>query len=226
LPATTAPRFTASFPGYERDEWRYADEVARRSGVVEPHAVERAAADAREISISSFSIRRELCSLSGTPVAGDESRSGGRGGRPLTARAADELFAATQSRHGFAIRSGRAQRTLRELAARPGRTGAVGRSLAIDHLPAAAKRAYWRRTASPYAAGGVIEQAAEDGNVTLDRWITSAFPARRQLALRRFATVLPELPPVRDRSSMAWSRELRLPLLGPPDRRRSRFHSD
>ena len=36
----TRHAFTARFPGCERDEWAYADEVARRAGVVEHHATE------------------------------------------------------------------------------------------------------------------------------------------------------------------------------------------
>jgi asparagine synthase (glutamine-hydrolysing) len=214
--------FTASFPGYERDEWRYADEVARRSGVVEHHAVEPTGADAardldqlvldHEEPLVSLSVYAQWRVMRAAREAGVVVLLDGQGG--------DELFGGYPISTGFAIRSGGMQRTLRELAARPGHTGAVGRSLAIEHLPEAAKRAYWRRTASPYAARSVVGQAAEDGNVTLDRWITSTSPIGRQLRTQAFATDLPELLRYADRSSMAWSRELRLPLL---DRRIAEF---
>jgi asparagine synthase (glutamine-hydrolysing) len=214
--------FTASFPGYERDEWLYANEVARRSGVVEHHAVEPNGADAardleqlildHEEPLVSLSVYAQWRVMRAAQEAGVVVLLDGQGG--------DELFGGYPISTGFAIRSGGVQRTLRELAASPRRTGAVGRSLAIDHLPAAARRAYWRRTASRYAARAVIEQAAEDGDVILDGWITSASPLGRQLRTQAFATVLPELLRYADRSSMAWSRELRLPLL---DRRIAEF---
>jgi len=41
--------FTARFPGFERDEWPYAHEVAQAAGVVEHHAVEPTAADLARI---------------------------------------------------------------------------------------------------------------------------------------------------------------------------------
>src|SRR5439155_10812652 len=102
---------------------------------------------------------------------------------------------------------------LRELLASPGRATVIGRSLAMDVLPAPAKRAYWRRIATPYAAADIAAKAAANGHRPRADWIRQADPLGRELRTQAFATVLPELLRYADRSSMAQSLELRLPLL-------------
>jgi asparagine synthase (glutamine-hydrolysing) len=66
----------------------------------------------------------------------------------------------------------------------------------------------------------VVEAGAANGGVRRGTWLRSLDPLRRELGAEAFATSLPELLRYADRSSMAWSRELRLPLL---DRRIAEF---
>ena len=90
----------------------------------------------------------------------------------------------------------------------------------MEALPTPAKRAYWRRNATRYASPSVAEAGASNGDARQAAWLHKLDPLRRELGAETFATSLPELLRYADRSSMAWSRELRLPLL---DRRIAEF---
>jgi asparagine synthase (glutamine-hydrolysing) len=214
--------FTARFPGFERDEWRYAHEVARGANVVEHHAIEPTAADAvrdleqfvldQEEPTNSLSVYAQWRVMAAAREAGVIVLLDGQGG--------DELFGGYAVSAGFAIRAGGMLSALLQLLGTPGRTGEIGRSLAMDLLPAAAKSAYWRRTSSPYAESAVVQAAADDGYPTRPAWIRNAGVLGRELRTQAFATSLPELLRYADRSSMAHSVELRLPLL---DRRIAEF---
>ena len=199
--------FTARFPGYERDEWHYAREVAERAGVVEHHAIEPTAEDAvadlqqlvldHEEPVASLSVYAQWRVMRAAREAGVTVLLDGQGG--------DELFGGYPIASGFAVRSRGIAATVREAAASPGRAATVAKSLAVDHLPGPARRAYFRFSASPYAVSGF-----EDGD---QRDLGGADPLRRELLRESFATSLPALLRYADRSSMAHSREVRLPFL-------------
>lgn len=211
----TRHAFTARFPGYARDEWGYADEVARRAAVREHHAIEPSAADVlrdldqfvtdQEEPLGSLSVYAQSRVMEAARNAGVVVLLDGQGG--------DELFGGYPIAAGFAIRSVGALDGIRELAAAPGRLGVTGRALAMDSLPSSLKRAYWRRSATDYASRAVVAEAAANGAGARGPRLRGADPLRRELGAQAFATSLPELLRYADRSSMASSRELRLPLL-------------
>jgi asparagine synthase (glutamine-hydrolysing) len=214
--------FTARFPGFELDEWRYAHEVAERAHVIEHHSVEPTGESAlrdvqqlvldHEEPVGSLSVYAQWRVMAAAREAGVIVLLDGQGG--------DELFGGYEISAGFAIRSGGPGFALTQLLGSPRSTGVVGRSLAIDALPKVAKQAYWRRAATPYASAEVAAQAASDGYRERPAWIRAANSLGRELRTQAFATILPELLRYGDRSSMAHSVELRLPLL---DRRLAEF---
>jgi asparagine synthase (glutamine-hydrolysing) len=214
--------FTARFRGFERDEWRLAHEAAERARVVEHHGVEPTGAEAlrdlerlvvdHEEPVGSLSVYAQWRVAAAAREADVIVLLDGQGG--------DELFGGYAVSAGFALRSAGPRSALRSLLASPASAGALGRSLAMDRLPKSAKRAYWRRTATPYAASAVAAKAAANGYPSRAAWIRNAGPLGRELRTQAFATVLPELLRYADRSSMAHSLELRLPLL---DRRIAEF---
>lgn len=211
----TRHAFTARFPGYERDEWAYASEVAQRANVVQHHAVEptaeAAAADLEQLvldqeePVGSLSIYAQWCVMKAAREAGVIVLLDGQGG--------DELFGGYPSSAGFAVRADGVATTLRELTAGRSRAATVGRSLAADLLPGPARHAYWRRNGSRYASDTSVAAAAGIDRRSTEPWIASADPLRRELLTQSFETSLPELLRYADRSSMAQSRELRLPFL-------------
>jgi asparagine synthase (glutamine-hydrolysing) len=211
----TRHAFTARFPGYERDEWQYAAEIAARAHVVEHHAVEptadEAAADLdrflldEEEPVGSLSVYAQWRVMQAAHEAGVTVLLDGQGG--------DELFGGYPISPGFAVRAQGTRALLEELAAGPSRAAAVGRSLAVDFLPGVARRSYLRRDASPYASSDAASSAARIDRRSREPWISGADPLRRELLAESFETSLPELLRYGDRSSMAHSRELRLPFL-------------
>jgi asparagine synthase (glutamine-hydrolysing) len=214
--------FTARFPGFANDEWRYAEEVAERAHVIEHHGVEPTAGEAlndvqklvvdHEEPVGSLSIYAQWRVMKTAREAGVIVLLDGQGG--------DELFGGYDVSAGFALRSSGWRSASRELLTSPGRASVIGRSLAMDVLPAPAKRAYWRRISTPYAAAEIAGTAAANGHPPRADWIHRADPLGRELRTQAFATILPELLRYADRSSMAHSLELRLPLL---DRRIAEF---
>jgi asparagine synthase (glutamine-hydrolysing) len=218
----TRHAFTARFPGFTHDEWYYADEVARRAHVVEHHPIEPTADQAitdlqqlvidQEEPVGSLSIYAQSRVMRAAREAGVVVLLDGQGG--------DELFGGYSISAGFAIRSAGGRSALRQLVASPGQALVIGKSLAMDILPEPAKRAYWRRVATPYAASDVAARAAMNGHRPRPDWLRQGGPLGRELRTQAFATVLPELLRYADRSSMAYSIELRLPLL---DRRIAEF---
>ena len=210
----TRHAFTARFPGYERDEWPYAAEVAERAHVVEHHAVEPTAAEAaadldrlvldEEEPVGSLSVYAQWRVMQAAHETGVTVLLDGQGG--------DELFGGYPISPGFAVRTRGLRAVFAELAAGPSRAPAVGRSVAVDFLPGSARRSYLRHVAAPYASREAASSAAQDRR-SRESWISGADPLRRELLAEAFETSLPELLRYGDRSSMAHSRELRLPFL-------------
>jgi asparagine synthase (glutamine-hydrolysing) len=210
----TRHAFTAAFPGFERDEWAYAVEVARRAHVVEHHKVEPTAGDLlgeletfvldQEEPVGSASVYAQWCVMRAAKDAGVVVLLDGQGG--------DELFGGYAIAAGFALRAAGPAAALRELVSDPGHVGPVGRSLAMDFLPSRLRTLYWERISTPYATKDVATSAARYRH-RLEHWIRDARPLQRELMTQTFETSLPQLLRYGDRSSMAHSRELRLPFL-------------
>jgi len=138
----------------------------------------------------------------------------------LDGQGGDELFAGYLPVLGWALRSMGMGELVHELRTEPGRARSLARSFAVDFLPMRLRRSHRRHVASPYAAASLVESAAEAPLQPLTPWLENGTPLRRQLVAEAFETSLPHLLRYADRSSMAWSREVRLPYL---DRRIAEF---
>jgi asparagine synthase (glutamine-hydrolysing) len=208
--------FTARFPGYARDEWTFAHEVAAAAGVEHHHAVEPTAGDVladldalvldHEEPVGSLSIYAQWRVNRAAREHGVVVLLDGQGG--------DELFAGYPVTSGFALRSSGVGTLLRGIARRPvAEARGVGLSLAIDHLRGPALGAYRRRIASAYVAPDLGRASAVLERAGREPWMRAADPLRRELYTEAFVTSLPQLLRYADRSSMAHSREVRLPFL-------------
>jgi asparagine synthase (glutamine-hydrolysing) len=210
--------FTARFPGFERDEWRYAHAVAEAAGVLEHHAVEPTwddvvrDADAlvrdQEEPFGSLSMYAQWRVNAAAREAGVTVLLDGQG--------ADELFGGYDRTVGYALRA-LGPRAMAS-ALRSPRRHALAVALGSAMLPAAAARRLRARAASPYAAAELRAAAA---SVRRDPPpFATGDPLRRELLQQQLVTPLPELLRYADRDSMAHSREVRLPFL---DRRLAEF---
>jgi asparagine synthase (glutamine-hydrolysing) len=214
--------FTARFPGFERDEWSYASAVAGAADVERHHGVEPTAHDAlvdletfvadHEEPVESLSVYAQWRVNRAALEHGVVVLLDGQGG--------DELFAGYPPAAGFAFLSAGPGEVVRSLRRRPRAAGDAARSLAKAHLPGPLRRAYRRRTASPYVAPGVARTARAGDMPPIPAWARDAEPLRRELLAESFVTSLPRLLRYADRSSMAHGREVRLPFL---DRRVAEF---
>jgi asparagine synthase (glutamine-hydrolysing) len=211
--------FTARFPGFERDEWAYAEAVGRVAGVVEHHAVEPTFAELRrdatalvrdqEEPFGSLSIYAQWRVNAAAREAGVTVLLDGQG--------ADELFGGYDRSVGFAVRSLGA-RAMARAAAEPSTRVGLAVAVGDDLLPHGAARRLRLRTASPYVTPDVAASTA-----AIERRppaFAEGSPLRRELLRQQFVTSLPELLRYADRDSMAHGREVRLPFL---DRRIADF---
>ena len=214
--------FTARFPGFVRDEWEYAQQVARAAGVTQHHEVLptagdlladlRGVVDGQGEPFGSASIYAQWRVMRAAREAGVTVLLDGQG--------ADELFGGYPSAIGWAIRSQGVGAMARGLLSGNERLHLV---LAMEggkiRAPMPLVRAFRRRGTSPYASAVVRETVAN-----LPRLLTPAdgfrTPLARELLRQTFHTSLPDLLRYADRSSMAHSREVRLPFL---DRRVAEF---
>jgi asparagine synthase (glutamine-hydrolysing) len=212
--------FTATFPGYERDEWGYAEQVARVADVVEHHRAEPESeqlADDLEMLVCG---QEEPFGSTSIYAQWRVNRAAREAGVVvlLDGQGADELFGGYPWMVGTAAVAGGPRGISRALRAGGSQRAVALRMLGGAHLPDRIARGYRRRSASPYASADVVDR-------TID--FTPPVPAfsagsamRRELVLETFVTSLPTLLRYADRSSMAHSREVRLPFL---DRRVAEF---
>jgi asparagine synthase (glutamine-hydrolysing) len=211
----TRHAFTARFPGWERDEWAYAAAAAERAGVVEHHAVEPTADDlVRDLDALVFDHEEPVVSLSvyaqwrvmqEAKAAGVTVLLDGQGG--------DELFAGYVPSSGFALRELGPRAAAAEIRSDPRILGRAVVALAIDHLPERLRRLERRRRATDYASAELVALSARHDPLDGTALLAEPRPLRRQLLVQSFASSLPALLRYADRSSMAWSREVRLPFL-------------
>ena len=213
----TRHAFTASFPGFARDEWSRAHEVARRSNVVEHHRVCPGAAELlddldrlvldQEEPFMTTSIYAQWRVMAAAREAGVTVLLDGQG--------ADELFGGYDVSGGWALQSIGAGSAVRGLITGPARLDRA-KALGFDTLPRALARRYRRLAASPYASQEAIAAAV----VIEPPSVPGRSPLQRELLREAIHTSLPGLLRFADRDSMAHSREVRLPFL---DRRIAEF---
>ena len=208
--------FTASFPGFERDEWAHAHVAAKAAGVTCHHAIEpnaeEALADldrlviAHEEPVASLSVYAQWRVNAAAKQVGIVVLLDGQGG--------DELFGGYPFATGYALRSSRPREVLQALRRSPGAAlSGIARSVTAERLPAPLRARHRRRLGSPYAARELARNGSLGELPTPEVWMGDGSPLRRELVAESFATSLPGLLRYADRSSMAHSREVRLPLL-------------
>jgi asparagine synthase (glutamine-hydrolysing) len=213
--------FTARFPGFLRDEWRYAEVSAQAAGVVVHHAVEPTADELfddletlvrdQEEPFPTTSIYAQWRVMRAAHEAGVTVLLDGQG--------ADELFGGYPGMESVATASAGLRAAIRGAAERPGEAVPIAYALLAGRVPGALARRHRLHGASPYAAPAVARDAANrKPDVGLDDG--ERHPLRRALLAQSFATSLPHLLRFADRDSMAHSREVRLPFL---DRRIAEF---
>jgi asparagine synthase (glutamine-hydrolysing) len=213
--------FTARFPGFARDEWPFADAVARAAGVLEHHAVEPTGAGLlaelerlvrfQEEPFGSTSIYAQWCVMRAAHEAGVTVLLDGQG--------ADEIFGGYAMANGWALRSRGVRGIIEGLSSERDRS-AVVRALASGRAPAVLRRRDIRRNATPYAAAAAIDATVSYPLVAAEASDGLRSPLARHLLRQSFHTSLPQLLRYADRDSMAHSREVRLPFL---DRRMAEF---
>jgi asparagine synthase (glutamine-hydrolysing) len=217
----TRHAFTATFPGFPRDEWPYAEAVARAAGVVEHHAVRPQLDELlddlevlvrdQEEPFGSTSIYAQWRVMRAAREAGVIVLLDGQG--------ADELFGGYAGMTGWALRSSGPKTALSGLLANPGVAGQLALAYSADQAPRAIARRYRMRHASPYVARAVAWAASDTLEPPPD-WPSNGSPLHRELLKQTFRTSLPQLCRFADRDSMAHSVEVRLPFL---DRRVAEF---
>lgn len=205
--------FTARFPGYERDEWGYAEQAARAAQVLEHHGVvpdeEELARDLEALvrdqqePFGSTSIYAQWRVMRAAREAGVVVLLDGQG--------ADELFAGYPWMVGKAVLSSGPRDVAGALVRGGEQRRSTIRALGESWLPTVLTREYRRRLASPYVTPEVAA-ATLDFEPPVPRFAKGS-PARRELILETFVTSLPALLRYADRNSMAHSREVRLPFL-------------
>jgi asparagine synthase (glutamine-hydrolysing) len=212
--------FTARFPGYERDEWAYAQQVATAVDVVEHHAAEPGPEELandlellvrdQEEPFGSTSIYAQWRVMRAAREAGVVVLLDGQG--------ADELFGGYPWMVGTAALARGPRAVIRALLAGGWERESTIRALVGTGLPDRVARSYRERLASPYVSREVIDRTA--GFKPPVPGFSAGSVMRRELLLETFVTSLPTLLRYADRSSMAHAREVRLPYL---DRRVAEF---
>jgi len=209
--------FTATFPGYERDEWAYAALTAEAAGVVEHHAVAPTAADLLGDLDALVRDQEEPAASASVYAQWRVARAAREAGVTvmLDGQGADELFAGYPALIGWALRAQGPAAVAQGLRG-PDRDRII-RALGAERLPEPLARRHRRSLATPYATAEVARDGAA---ATRPPDLGGADPLRRELLRQAFATRLPELLRYADRDSMAHAREVRLPFL---DRRVAEF---
>jgi asparagine synthase (glutamine-hydrolysing) len=212
--------FTARFPGFERDEWAYAQAAAEAAGVIEHHAVEPKAATLLDELDRLVEFQEEPFGSSSIYAQWRVMRAARDHDVTvlLDGQGADELFGGYRRSNGWALRSQGATGIARGLVSPHDRMDVLV-ALGSDFAPHALHRVNRRGDATPYAVAAVRDAAARVKRPTA---AVNGFddPLARELMRQTFHTSLPALLRYADRNSMAHSREVRLPYL---DRRVAEF---
>ena len=209
-PASVRHAFTARFPGFERDEWRFAERVAHRAGVVEHHAIEPTAADLLEDLEALVAFQEEPFTSSSIYAQWRVMRCAHEHGVTvlLDGQGADELFGGYPGANGWALRSEGLGATMRGLASAGDRADVLN-AIGSEHVPGWYARRHRRAEASPYGSAEVADAAA----AVVPPAAGGSHPLARELRRQSLHTSMPQLLRYADRNSMANSREVRLPFL-------------
>jgi asparagine synthase (glutamine-hydrolysing) len=208
--------FTATFPGFARDEWKYADAVASLAEVGHHHAVNPridelfddlpALVASQEEPFRSTSIYAQWRVMRAAREAGVIVLLDGQG--------ADELLAGYDGVEGWALRA-LGHRAALSAVLRDRRVAeSVLLAYSSGRAPELIARRHRLRRASPYVAPELAREAAAHPDAPCE-WTTSGSPLRRQLLTQLFCTSLPNLCRFADHNSMAFGVEVRLPFLDP-----------
>lgn len=213
--------FTATFPGFERDEWHFAAAAAARIGVTEHHAVTPdapsaltdldALVQAQEEPFGSLSIYAQYRVNRAAHEAGVTVMLDGQGG--------DELFGGYAGTAGWALRSRGLRGAIRGAMSDPAGRAQLLVAYGSGRLPASVTHRHRRAAASQYVPADVLEEGVRY-EPERPEGADGSNPLRAELLRQSFHTSLPHLLRYADRDSMAHSREVRLPLL---DRRVAEF---
>jgi asparagine synthase (glutamine-hydrolysing) len=207
--------FTASFLGFERDEWGYAEAASRAAGIRQHHRIEPSARDLerdldalvrdQEEPFGSASMYAQWRVYRAAREAGVVVLLDGQGG--------DELFGGYEHTIGHVLRAQGTLPVLRALAQGGWQRAPTLATLAAGALPGALKPGVRRRIGtSPYVSAQVAEEAAHF-EPPVPAFATAEPPLRRELVSQAFVTSLPSLLRYADRDSMAHGVEVRMPLL-------------
>jgi asparagine synthase (glutamine-hydrolysing) len=213
--------FTATFPGFERDEWDYAEEVARAANVARHHAVRPRVEELLEDL--ELLVRDQQEPFAGTSIYAQwrVTRAAREAGVIvlLDGQGGDELFGGYAGIAGWALRAAGPRAALGALVEDRALAGELAIAYAVGRTPRALARAHRLRRASPYVAHEIARAAAAVDRLPAD-WRETSSPLRRELLTQAFHTSLPNLCRYGDRNSMAHSVEMRMPFL---DRRVAEF---
>ncbi len=206
--------FTATFPGFERDEWGYAEDVARAAEVTRHHAVRPRLEDLLEDlellvrdqqePFGGTSIYAQWCVARAAREAGVVVLLDGQGG--------DELFGGYAGVAGWALRAAGPRAALSALVEDPAVAGDLAVAFAVGRAPRALARRHRLRRASPYVTREIAREAAAVERLPPD-WRQTRSPLRREQLVQTFHTSLPNLCRYGDHNSMAHSVEMRMPFL-------------
>ncbi len=215
--------FTATFPGFARDEWSYARDAARQAGVARHHPV-RPEGDELIDDLARF-IHDQEEPFPGTSIYAQwrVMRAAREAGVVvmLDGQGADELLAGYNTTAALAALSAGPRALVGSVVSDPRNAfHGLAAGFAADHVPHAVAGRYRRRQASPYVVPRVAEDAAAAADLPPPTWKAEGGPLRRELLRETFMTILPDLLRFADRNSMAHSVEVRLPFL---DRRVAEF---
>ena len=212
--------FTATFAGYERDEWSYAQQVADAAEVVEHHAVAPQPDELADDLQTLIGDQEEPFASTSIYAQWRVNRAARDAGVVvlLDGQGADELLGGYPWMVGTAALARGPAGVAGALLDGGGQRGATVRALGAAALPRRAQLLYRRRLASAYVSAEAIERTIDFEPPVPPSADGSAM--RRELLAEAFVTSLPTLLRYADRSSMAHSREVRLPYL---DRRVAEF---
>jgi asparagine synthase (glutamine-hydrolysing) len=206
--------FTATFPGFERDEWEYAEEVARAAEVTTHHAV-RPTAEELWKDVEQL-VRDQQEPFAGTSIYAQwrVTRAAREAGVVvlLDGQGGDELFGGYNGVAGWALRAAGPRAALGALAEDRAVAGQLALAYAVGRAPRALARHHRMRRASPYVTHETAHAAADVERRPAE-WRQTRSPLRRELLTQAFHTTLPNLCRYGDRNSMAHSVEMRMPFL-------------
>jgi asparagine synthase (glutamine-hydrolysing) len=206
--------FTASFPGFERDEWCHAEQVARAAQVSAHHRVAPAVDELLEDLATLVHDQQEPFVSTSIYAQWRVTRAAREAGVVvlLDGQGGDELFGGYSGIAGWALRTAGPRAALAALAKDRGIAGDLAIAYAVGRAPHALARHHRLRRASPYVTHE-LARAAADVDSLPPGWRYMGSPLRRERLVQAFRSSLPNLCRYGDRNSMAHSLEMRMPFL-------------